>query len=39
MTLTGITKGLKNKGKDKEKETEEEKSEQWESQTPMQLEA
>ena len=46
LTLTGITKGLANRGKGKEKETEEEKGnegctelEQWESQTPMQPEA
>ena len=46
LTLIGITKGLKNRGKGKEKETKEEKwnegctkLEQWESQTPMQPEA
>ena len=46
LTLTGITKGLKNRGKGKEKETEVEKEnevciepEQWESQTPMQPKA
>ena len=45
LTLTGITKGLKNRGKGKEKETEEQKGneryielEQWESQIPFQLE-
>ena len=46
LTLTGITKGLKNRGKGKEKETKEEKGnegctelEQWENQCPLQLEA
>ena len=46
LTLIGITKGPKNRGKGKEKETEEEKGnqgciepKQWESQTPMQPEA
>ena len=46
LTLTGITKGLKNRGKGKKKEIEEEKGnegctepEQWGSQTPMQPEA
>ena len=46
LTLTGITKGQKNRGKGKEKETEVEKGkegciepEQWESQTPMQPKA
>ena len=41
-TVTGITKGLKNKGKGKEKETEEGKwkegcteLEQWENQCPL----
>ena len=46
LTLTGITKGPKNRGKGKEKETEEEKRnegctepEQWERQIPLQPEA
>ena len=46
LTLTGVTKGLKNKGKGKEKEVEEEQEyegyterEQCESPTPMQQEA
>ena len=46
LTLTGITKGPKNRRKGKEKETEEEKGnegctepEQWESQIPLQPEA
>ena len=46
LTLTGITKGPKNRGKGKEKEIEEEKGnegctepKQWEIQTPMQPEA
>ena len=46
LTLTGITKGPKNRGKGKEKETEEEKRnegctepEQWESQIPLQPKA
>ena len=46
LTLIGITKGPKNRGKDKEKETEEEEGnegcieiEQWENQCPLQSEA
>ena len=46
LTLTGITKGPKNRGKGNEKETEEEKGnegctelEQWENQCPLQPEA
>ena len=45
LTLTGVTKGPKNRGKGKQKETKKEKGnegcteqEQWENQIPLQLE-